>query len=94
MRIDILTVLPELLESPFNHSIVKRAKDKGIVEIYIHNLRDFSEDKHKRVDDYSFGGDAGMVMKIEPVDKTVSHFKSERDINYRTMLLIYHNLSA
>ncbi|MCD4793141.1 MAG: tRNA (guanosine(37)-N1)-methyltransferase TrmD [Bacteroidales bacterium] len=79
MRIDILTVLPELLESPFNHSIVKRAKEKGIVEIYIHNLRDFSEDKHKRVDDYSFGGDAGMVMKIEPVDKAVSHFISERD---------------
>lgn len=79
MRIDILTVLPELLESPFNYSIVKRAKEKGLVEIYIHNLRDFSEDKHKNVDDYAFGGDAGMVMKIEPVDKAISYLKSERD---------------
>ena len=79
MRVDILTVLPELLESPFNYSIVKRAKEKGLVEIYIHNLRDFSEDKHKNVDDYAFGGDAGMVMKIEPVDKAISYLKSERD---------------
>jgi len=78
MRIDILTALPELLESPFNYSIINRAKEKGLVEIFIHNLRNFSEDKHKRIDDYSFGGDAGMVMKIEPVDKAISHLKSER----------------
>jgi len=78
MRIDILTVLPELLESPFSHSIVKRATDKNLVEIKIHNLRDFSTDKHKRVDDYSFGGDAGMVMKIEPVDRAISFLKSQR----------------
>ncbi len=78
MRIDILTVLPDLLQSPFNHSIVKRAKDKGIVEIYVHDLRDFSEDKHRRVDDEPFGGVAGMVMRIEPIDKAISFLKSQR----------------
>jgi len=78
MRIDILTVLPALLESPFNHSIVKRAKDKGIVEIHIHDLRDFSDDKHRRVDDEPFGGVAGMVMRIEPIDKAISFLKSQR----------------
>jgi tRNA (guanine37-N1)-methyltransferase len=78
MRIDIISVLPELLESPLNHSIVKRAIDKGLVEIVIHNLRDFSEDKHRRVDDYSYGGDAGMVIRIEPVDKAISWLKSQR----------------
>jgi tRNA (guanine37-N1)-methyltransferase len=79
MRIDILTVLPELLESPFSHSIVSRAVKKGLAEIHIHNLREFSTDKHKRVDDYAFGGDAGMVMKIEPVDKAVEFLKSQRE---------------
>jgi tRNA (guanine37-N1)-methyltransferase len=79
MRIDIITVLPELLESPFNHSMVKRAKEKDLVEIHIHNLRDFSEDKHRRVDDYAFGGDAGMVIRIEPVDKAIAWLKSQRD---------------
>ena len=64
MRIDILTVLPELLEGPLNHSILKRAQNKGLVEIVVHNLRDFSTDKHRRVDDYPFGGSAGMVMQI------------------------------
>ncbi len=78
MRIDIISVLPELLESPLNHSIVRRAIDKGLVEIVIHNLRDFSEDKHRRVDDYSYGGDAGMVIRIEPVDKVISWLKSQR----------------
>ena len=63
MRIDILTVLPELLEGPLNHSILKRAQNKGLVEIIVHNLRDFSTDKHRRVDDYPFGGSAGMVMQ-------------------------------
>jgi len=78
MRIDIITVLPELLESPFNHSIVKRAKEKGIAEIVSHNLRDYSEDKHKRVDDYAFSGDAGMVMMVEPIYNAITHLKSER----------------
>ena len=79
MRIDILTVLPELLESPLNYSIVKRARDKGLVEINILNLHDFASDKYKSVDDYAFGGGAGMVMMIEPVFKAIEKLKSERD---------------
>lgn len=79
MRIDIITVLPELLESPLNHSIVKRAKEKKLVEINIINLRDFTTDKYKSVDDYAFGGGAGMVMMIEPVYKAIQKLKSERD---------------
>ena len=79
MRIDILTVQPELLESPLNYSIVKRAKEKGIVEINVINLRDFTIDKYKRVDDYAFGGGAGMVMLIEPVFKVIEKLKKERD---------------
>lgn len=78
MRIDILTVVPELLESPFNHSILKRAKDKGLAEIYIHNIRDWATDKHKRVDDYAFSKGAGMVMAIEPIDRAISELKAER----------------
>ena len=66
MRIDILTVVPELLESPLGHSIVKRARDKGLVEIYVHNIREYGLGRYRQVDDYSFGGDAGMVMMIEP----------------------------
>ena len=79
MRIDILTVVPELLESPFNHSILKRAKDKGLAEIYIHNIRDWSTNKHKQVDDYAFSKGAGMVMSIEPIDRAISELKSQRD---------------
>ncbi|MCF8222247.1 MAG: tRNA (guanosine(37)-N1)-methyltransferase TrmD [Bacteroidales bacterium] len=79
MRIDIITVLPELLESPLNHSIVQRAKKKGLAEINIINLRDFSSDKHKSVDDYPFGGGPGMVMKVEPIYKAIKHLKSERE---------------
>jgi len=79
LRIDIITVLPELIESPMNHSILKRARAKGLAEIHLHNLRDFSEDKHKRVDDYAFSGDAGMVMRIEPIDKAISWLKSQRN---------------
>lgn len=79
MRIDILTVLPELLESPFNHSILKRAVNKGIAEIYVHNIRDFANGKHKQVDDYSFGGGAGMVMLIEPIEKAILKLKGERE---------------
>lgn len=79
MRIDILTVVPELLESPFNHSILKRAKDKGLAEIYIHNIRDWSTDKHRRVDDYAFSKGAGMVMSVEPIDKAIADLKSRCD---------------
>ena len=79
MRIDILTVLPELLDGPLNNSILKRAQDRGLVEIAVHNLRDYTLDKHRRVDDYPFGGEAGMVMQIEPVDRAISHLKSQRD---------------
>jgi tRNA (guanine37-N1)-methyltransferase len=79
MRIDILTVLPELLHSPLNYSIVKRARDKGLVEINILNLHDFAGDKYKSVDDYAFGGGAGMVMMIEPVYKAIEKLKSERE---------------
>ena len=67
MRIDIITVLPEMIEGFFNCSIMKRAQNKGLAEIHIHNLRDYTEDKYRRVDDYPFGGFAGMVMKIEPI---------------------------
>ena len=79
MRIDIITVLPELLQSPLNYSILKRARDKKLVEIVVHNLRDYSLDKHRRVDDYPFGGEAGMVMQIEPVDRAITQLKSERN---------------
>jgi len=78
MRIDIITVLPELIESPLNHSIVKRARDKGLVEINLLQLRDFTSDKHRTVDDYAFGGGAGMVMKIEPVFKALEFLTSQR----------------
>lgn len=79
MRIDILTVLPELLESPFSHSIIKRARVKGYVEIYVHNIRDFSTDKHKRTDDYAFSGGAGMVMTIQPIESAIAALKAQRD---------------
>ena len=79
MRIDIITVLPEMLESPFGCSIIKRAIDKGLVEIHVHNLRDYTLDKHRKVDYYPFGGDAGMVMQIEPVDRCIAALKAERD---------------
>lgn len=79
MRIDIITVLPELLRSPFEASILKRAIDKGLVEVHLHNLRDYSTNKHKNVDDYQFGGGAGMVMMIEPIDACISKLKAERD---------------
>ncbi|MFV0521523.1 MAG: tRNA (guanosine(37)-N1)-methyltransferase TrmD [Mangrovibacterium sp.] len=78
MRIDILTVVPELLESPFQHSILKRAQEKGIAEIVIHDIREFSTDKHRRVDDYAFGGGAGMVMSIQPIEDAINKLKSER----------------
>ncbi len=79
MRIDIITVLPEMLEGPLNCSILKRAQDKGLAQLVVHNLRDYTLNKHRKVDDYPFGGDAGMVMQIEPVDRCIEHLKSERD---------------
>ncbi|MFA6779837.1 MAG: tRNA (guanosine(37)-N1)-methyltransferase TrmD [Paludibacteraceae bacterium] len=78
MRIDILSVVPELLESPLNHSILKRAQAKGLVDIHIHNIRDYTLDKHRKVDDYAFGFSAGMVMQIEPIDRLLEKLKSER----------------
>lgn len=81
MRIDILTILPGLLESPMNHSILKRAMERGLVEINVHNIRDYAQNKHKQVDDYVFGGGAGMVMCIEPVDILINKLKSERNYN-------------
>ena len=79
MRIDIITVLPELLKSPFEASILKRAIEKGLVEVHMHNLRDYTTGNYKQVDDYQFGGGAGMVMMIEPIDKCISKLKSERE---------------
>ena len=78
MRIDIITVLPELLDSPLNTSILKRAQEKGLVEIVVHNLRDYSTNKQKSVDDYAFGGGAGMVMQIQPIADCIEELKAER----------------
>ena len=78
MRIDIITVLPDLLHGPFDHSIIKRARERGLAEIYLHDLRDFSLDKHRRVDDYAFGGDAGMVLGVEPIYRAISQLTGER----------------
>ncbi len=78
MRIDILTILPQLLESPFSASIMQRAQDKGHLELHIHNIRDYSTNKHKNVDDYQYGGGAGMVMSIEPIAAIIEKLKSER----------------
>ncbi|PRX54478.1 tRNA (guanosine(37)-N1)-methyltransferase TrmD [Flagellimonas meridianipacifica] len=79
MRIDIITVLPELLKSPFEASILKRAIDKGIVEVHLHNLRDYGQGNYKQVDDYQFGGGAGMVLMIEPIDRCISMLTEQRD---------------
>lgn len=79
MRIDIITVVPEILRSPFEASILKRAIEKGLVEIHLHNLRDYTTDNYKQVDDYQFGGGSGMVMMIEPIDKCLSELKAQRE---------------
>ena len=79
MRIDILTVLPEMIEGFFNCSIMARAFKKGLAEVVIHNIRDYTTDKHHKTDDYPFGGSAGMVMKIEPIDRLITKLKAERD---------------
>jgi tRNA (guanine37-N1)-methyltransferase len=78
MRVDILTILPELLEGPFSASIMKRAQEKGLAEIYLHNIRDYATNKHKSVDDYQYGGGAGMVMSPEPIASLIEKLKSER----------------
>lgn len=79
MRIDIITVVPDLLKSPFEASILKRAIEKGLVEIHLHDLRDYSKNNYKQVDDYQYGGGAGMVMMVEPIDKCIKTLKSDRD---------------
>ena len=79
MRIDILSVVPELLESPLNHSIIKRAREKKIVEIYIHNIRSWSKDKYRKVDDYPFGGEAGMVLMNQPVFDCIRELMAQRN---------------
>ena len=78
MRIDILTLLPKLFDGPFSDSILKRAQEKGHVTIHLHNLRDYSTDKHKNVDDYQYGGGAGMVMRVEPIAACIEKLKAER----------------
>jgi len=79
IRIDILSVVPELLESPLNHSIVQRAKSSGLAEIHIHNIREYGKGNYRQVDDYCFGGDAGMVLMIEPIFKIITKLKDERN---------------
>ncbi|MBP2833934.1 tRNA (guanosine(37)-N1)-methyltransferase TrmD [Aquimarina sp. U1-2] len=79
MRIDIITVVPDMLKSPFEASIMKRSIEKGLVDVQFHNLRDYTTNTYKQVDDYQFGGGAGMVMMIEPIDKCISKLTSERD---------------
>ncbi|MBR5982558.1 MAG: tRNA (guanosine(37)-N1)-methyltransferase TrmD [Bacteroidales bacterium] len=85
MRIDIITVLPEILDGPLNNSIIKRATDKGIAEVHIHDLREYGLGRHKQVDDYAFGGEAGMVMMIEPIFNCINDLKKERNYD----LVIY-----
>ena len=87
MRIDILSAVPELLESPMQHSIMKRAQEKGLLEVVVHNIRDYSLSKQKQIDDYQYGGGAGMVMMVEPLARCIQHLQSERtydDIIYMT----------
>lgn len=79
MRIDILSAVPHLLDGPFSHSILKRAIESGVAEVEVHNLRDYTTDKHNKLDDYAFGGGAGMVMLIEPIERCIEKLKSERE---------------
>ncbi|MBQ1733173.1 MAG: hypothetical protein II037_13285, partial [Bacteroidales bacterium] len=85
MRIDIITVLPEILDGPLNNSIIKRATDKGIAEVHIHDLREYGLGRHRQVDDYAFGGEAGMVMMIEPIYNCINDLKKQHDYD----LVIY-----
>jgi len=79
MRFDIISIFPDMFTGSFSHSIIKRAIDKGLAEIYLHDLRDYTTDKHRSVDDYAFGGGAGMVMRIEPIARCIEKLKAERD---------------
>lgn len=79
MRIDIITIFPEMFEGPFNHSIIKRAKEKSLIDIHIHQLRDYTTDRHRKTDDYPFSGGAGMVMMVEPIANCIEYLKEERD---------------
>jgi len=79
MRIDIITVFPEIVEGSLNNSILKRAQDKGLVEFGLHNIRDYTLDKHKRVDDYPYGGEAGMILQVEPIDRVITSLKENRE---------------
>ncbi|MCF8304614.1 MAG: tRNA (guanosine(37)-N1)-methyltransferase TrmD [Bacteroidales bacterium] len=79
MRIDILTIFPGMLEAPFEHSIIKRAKEKGLAEIHLHDIREYANNKHRRVDDYPYGGGSGMVMMIQPIADCIEQLKSQRD---------------
>lgn len=81
MRVDIVTVLPGLLQGPFSESIIKRGIEKGLVEVHLHDIRDFSKDKHKKVDDTPFGGAAGMVLAMQPLHDAITHLQSQRDYN-------------
>ena len=84
MRIDVLSGVPELMTSPMSHSILRRAMEKGLAEVHVHNLRDYSRDKHKKIDDYAFSGEAGMVLSIEPIDLALQSLKKER--NYQEII--------
>ena len=86
MRIDIITIFPEMFDGPFSHSMIKRAQSKGLAEIHIHNLRDYTDNKHRKVDDYAFGGGAGMVMMIQPIAACIDKLKSER--NYEEVIFM------
>ena len=86
MRIDILPIFPGMFEGPFSHSIIKRAVEKGLAEIHLHDIRDYAISKHKNVDDYPFGGGAGMVMMVEPIDRCITKLKSER--NYEEVIYL------
>ncbi len=86
MRIDIITIFPEMFDGPFRHSILKRAQSKQLAEIHIHNLRDYTENKHRKVDDYPFGGSAGMVMMIQPIASCIDKLKAER--NYDEIIFL------
>ena len=91
MRIDIVTLLPELLESPLNHSIMQRAKERGLLDIHLHQLRDYAINKHGQVDDMQYGGGAGMVIMCEPLSKVIEKLKSERD--YDEIIYFFHGIS-
>ena len=94
MRIDIISVVPELLSGPFNSSIIKKAIDKKIIEIHIHNLRDYSTNNYRSIDDYQYGGGAGMVMLIEPIDNCITELKKERDYDHMGDMIITTQVKA